>query len=221
MIVHLTEAQTVADLLEQLGDIPPNRVRMHPTPGTATEKDVLEIHLREKRLCELVEGVLVEKAMGYYESRLAVTLIHLLETFLDQHDLGIVAGADGMMRLAAGLVRIPDVSFVSWDRLPGRKVPRDPIPDLSPDLAVEVLSKSNTEAEMEHKLLDYFTAGARLVWYIDPQNRTTRVYSSPTQSVLLSEENVLDGGDVLPGFKLPLKELFARAERAKGASEEK
>src|SRR5437870_6122125 len=123
---------TIGDLLEELGDIPPWRVRLRPAPGTATERDVIAVEARENRLCELVDGVLVEKAPGFYESRVAALVFHFLEEYLEEHDLGIVVGADGMMRLAPRLVRIPDGSFVSWKRLPGRRVPRDPIARLSP-----------------------------------------------------------------------------------------
>src|SRR6266481_824184 len=97
--------ETVADLLESLGDIPPERIRMRPPPGTATEDDVIAVHASEKRLCELVDGTLVEKPMGYEESRLAVELIVTLGVFLRQHDFGTVAGEAGMMRLLTGLVR--------------------------------------------------------------------------------------------------------------------
>src|SRR5215467_10722255 len=161
-------AVTVSDLLHQLGDIPPERVRLQPAPGTATEADVVAVHDREKRLCELVDGVLVEKTMGYYESYIAATLIRLLGNFVAEHDLGIVAGADGMMRLAPGLVRVPDVSFVAWERLPGQRLPRQPIPDLVPDLVVEVLSEGNTPHEMARKLDEYFARGVQLVWLVDP-----------------------------------------------------
>jgi Uma2 family endonuclease len=206
---------TVADLLRQLGDIPPERVRLRPVPGTATEKDVIEVEARENRICELVDGVLVEKAMGYYESRLAAILIYFLESFLNEHDLGVTAGADGMLRLAAGLVRIPDVSFVSWDRLAGHDLPAEPIPDLAPDLAVEVLSESNTAREMTRKVAEYFRAGTRLVWLADPKTRTVRVYTSPGRSKLLREDQTLDGGTVLPGFSPPLAQWFARASRSR------
>jgi Uma2 family endonuclease len=207
---------TLADLVELFGPLPAHRLRFNTEPGTATEEDVLAVYAREKRLCELVEGVLVEKAMGYYESRLAIILGHLLETFLDQHPLGIVAGEAGMMRFAPGLVRIPDVSFISWGRLPNRQVPREPIPDLVPELAVEVLSANNTKQEMAGKLRDYFAAGVRLVWFVDPPARAVRVYSGPDQFELLPEDRTLDGGQVLPGFSLAVKDLFARAERRPG-----
>jgi Uma2 family endonuclease len=208
MSTVFTEPLTVAELLEQLGNIPAHRVRLRPPPGQATEADVLAVHDRENRLCELVGGVLVEKAMGYRESLIATMLCHLLWDFLGRHPLGVVAGADGTLRLAPGLVRIPDVSFISWERMPGRMVPRAAIPHLGPDLAVEILSASNTPAEMARKVAEYFDAGARLVWIIDPETRTATVYAPPQQSTIVTEDDTLDGGDVLPGFAAPLRALF-------------
>jgi Uma2 family endonuclease len=102
------------------------------------------------------------------------------------------------------------VCFIAWDRFPNRKLPAEPIPALAPDLAIEVLSASNTEGEMQRKLHDYFTAGVRLVWYIDPQTRSAKAYTAEDRCVELSESQSLSGGDVLPGFELPLKELFAK-----------
>ncbi len=208
----LADVTTIGDLLKRLGDIPAGRVRLHPTPGTATEKDVIEILDREKRPCELVEGTLVEKPMGFEESEIACLLITALNIFVRPRKLGIVTGESGTMRLFQGLVRIPDVAFASWDCFPGRKRPKTPIPLLSPDLVVEVLSKSNTKAEMNRKLGEYFAAGVRLVWLVDPRKRTARVYTAVDRSVLLKEDQSLDGGDVLPGFVLPLSELFANDE---------
>ena len=213
-MAHATEPAvgtwTAADLMERFGAVPLCRVRHDPPPGTATERDVIEIHAREDRLYELVDGVLVEKTVGTYESYLAMVLGRLLGNFVQQNDLGIVLGADGMMRLAPGLVRIPDVSFIAWERLPGRRIPRDPIADLAPDLAVEVISKSNTPEEMDRKLSDYFAAAVRRVWYVyHTPRREVRVYASPEQHTVISEQHTLDGGDVLPGFTLELKQLFA------------
>jgi Uma2 family endonuclease len=79
-------------------------------------------------------------------------------------------------------------------------------------MAVEVLSEGNTVGEMRRKLRDYFQAGVRLVWYIDPATRTAEVYTAPEQRHVVTEQGILDGGDVLPGFRLPLGELFSRAE---------
>jgi Uma2 family endonuclease len=205
--------RTLADVLESLGGISPARVLANPAPGTATEQHVLEIHRCEKRLCELVDGALVEKAMGYRESLLAGAILAFLRAFVVPRNLGLVTGPDGMVRLFPGLVRIPDVAFASWDRLPDRRVPAVPIPQLAPDLAVEVLSESNTEAEMARKLHEYFTAGVRLVWLVDPEARTVAVYTGPEHFTVLGEAQTLDGGAVLPGFTLPLRELFAELDR--------
>jgi Uma2 family endonuclease len=204
---------TVADLLRRLGGISAKRVRLVPTPGTATEKDVIKVHDRTNRLCELVDGVLVEKVMGFDESRFAVFLGACLVAFLNHHDWGMIVGADGMVRLFPGLVRIPDVAFSSWKRFPKSKRGRGEIPTVAPDLVVEVLSKGNTRREMARKLDEYFRAGVRLVWYVDPKSRTVRVYTAPDDSVVMSEDQQLDGGDVLPGFTLSIRGWFAEAER--------
>ncbi len=205
--------RTVADLLASLGGIPADRVRLHPTPGTATEQDVLDVLDHENIPCEIVDGVLVEKAMGFHEASLNGILLYYMNAFLIKRNLGIMAGADGTLKLTTGLLRIPDVSFISWDRLPDRKRPTEPIPQLAIDLAVEVLSKSNTKAEMTRKVREYFEAGTLLVWLIDPKTRTARVFTSVKKSVLLKEDGTLDGGAVLPGFTLSLRELFAQANR--------
>src|SRR5262249_129188 len=168
------------------------------------------------RLFELIDGVLVEKVMGLLESALTCDLIKLLGGFVDQNDLGFLAGPDGAVRLMPGLVRIPDVSFVSWDQVPNHDVPTDPIPDLAPALAAEVLSEGNTEKEMERKVREYCLSGVRLVWLIDPARQTVKVYTAPDQSVLLTAEQTLSGGDVLPGLALPLRQLFAKIPRLTG-----
>ena len=209
---------TMADVLERVGNVPPSRVRLRPPPGEATEADVIRIHDRENKLYELVEGVLVEKVTGYPESSLMIRLAGFLEAYLARNDLGNLAGADGTMRLMPGLVYIPDLSFVCWDRLPGRKVPEEPIPDLAPDLAVEILSPGNTKKEMRRKLKDYFLAGTRLVWFIDPRARTAQVFTAPDQPATLTEADTLTGGEVLPGFSLRLADLFARLPAPRKAS---
>ncbi len=202
-------SETLADVLEHLGGIHPNRIRFHPAPGTATEADLLAIHDHEGRLYELVDGILVEKAMGLRESYLASVLIALLWNFVTPRRLGIVTGEAGMMRLMGGLVRIPAVAFITWTRLPNRRIPSEPIPALAPNLAIEVLSVSNTAGEMARKRQEYFQAGVELVWQIDPQQRTVEVFTAPEQSTVLHVAQTLDGGTVLPDFSLPLETLFA------------
>ena len=205
--------RTLADLLERLGRVPLDRIRFRPPPGTATERDVLEIAARENRLCELVDGVLVEKPMGYGESILAVFMGRMLGNFVAPRNLGHVTGEQGMVRLFPGLVRIPDVAFASWDRFPQRRWTGEPIPDLAPDLVVEVLSESNTAAEMGIKVGEYFSAGVGRVWLVDPSSRTVTVFEAADDSITLQEQDTLDGGTLLPGFTLSLRELFAELDR--------
>ena len=208
---------TLADLLKSLGGIPASRVRLRPTPGEATEGDVLEILDRENIPCELVDGTLVEKAMGFHESSLTCLLIHYLAAYLLHDNRGVISGAGGTVKLTTGLLRIPDITFIAWDSLPGRKLPPVPVPQVPIALAVEVLSKGNTKAEMERKVGEYFDAGTKLVWIIDPRARTARVFTGPEKSRLLKAGDALEGGDVLPGFRLALAELFAQANRGADA----
>ena len=209
--------ETAAELVQKLGNIPLERICFRPPPGTATERDLIAAMRRSDRLYELVDGTLVEKAMGLSESMIAGLILRRMGNFAEEHDLGILAGADGTVRLLKGLVRIPDVSFFCWDKLPDRMLPSEPIPDLFPDLAVEILSETNTKEEMDRKLKEYFLAGVGLVWMIDPRKRTAAVYTALDAPVAtLDETGVLDGGDVLPGFVLPMAELFARLPAATG-----
>ena len=202
--------RTLADLLHQLGDIPPDRVRFNPIPGTATLKDLL---LPENKRCELVDGTLVEKTVGLEESFLAIWLGQILNEFVQSRNLGIVTGESGFLELTEGTVRAPDISFISWDRMPKRRRPSKPIPALTPDLAVEVLSKSNTKKEMTRKRKEYFRSGVRLVWEINPRKRSVRVYTAVDQFSDLSAADILTGDPVLPGFKLPLAQLFVELDR--------
>lgn len=202
------------EVLEVVGHVPAYRIRMNPLPGEATEEDLLAVEAHEDRLCELVDGILVEKVMATFESSLATVLITAIGMFQKEtkQKLGRTLAGDGFLRLFPGRVRAPDVSFILWKNIPNRKFPRVPIASLVPDLAVEILSEGNTEAEMERKLREYFQAGSQLVWIVDPKTRTVRVHTSPRKSVLRTESQSLDGGKVLPGFKLSIRDWFKEAE---------
>jgi Uma2 family endonuclease len=204
---------SIADLQHHLGGIPIERIRLFPPPGYATEDDVVEIAAREDRLFELEEGILVEKPMGWYESMIAALLSAEIHFFLRSHDLGKVFGADGMVRILPGMVKIPDVSFIRWERWPQRPPPRRPVPPIVPDLVVEVLSETNTAAEIDAKVERYFEAGVRIVWVIDPATRTARAHTGPRESRDIPTDGDLDGGDVLPGFGVSLKRIFDEADR--------
>jgi Uma2 family endonuclease len=200
---------TAVDLAERFGPIPIDRIVTNPPPGQATEDEAVDFADRKVRLCELVDGILVEKVMGANESLLAVEIAALLRNWVKPRKLGRVLGEAGLLRLAPGLIRIPDVAFLGSDKFPEGKTPHDSAWSLAPDLAVEVLSKGNTDKEMTEKLHDYFAAGTRLVWHVDPSKRQVQVFTSPASSRIFTQDQMLDGGDVLPGFELSLKELFA------------
>jgi len=206
------KCDNLEELVTRLGNIPLSRVRLDPPPGSATEADVVAAEQKQNTLCELVDGVLVEKGMGYTESLLAGALIEILRRFVKPRKLGLVSAPDGMLRLFPGLIRIPDVAFASWDRFPDRKVPNSPAPAIVPDLVIEVLSESNTAAEMDRKRAEYFDAGVRLIWEVDPPPRIVRVFTPSGAVESLDASQTLDGGDVLPGFTLVLSELFAELD---------
>ena len=115
---------TVADLYRRFGPIPFERIRQNPPPGSGTVEDVNRLNDHEDRLYELVDGILVEKTVGLEESFIAGKILTLLNIFVEPRELGLVAGEAGTIQLDINLVRIPDVSFFSLERLPGGEIPR-------------------------------------------------------------------------------------------------
>lgn len=207
---------TVADLLHELGDVDATRVRMSPRPGTATLEDLIEANEhRDAVVCEWVDGTLVEKTTGFYESRLMVHVSFEFTLYLRQHDIGMLAGPDGVMRILPRVGRAPDITFIRWESHPGGKpLPRSKkVPAVVPTLAVEVLSESNRPAEVARKRSEYFRVGVKLVWEIDPKTESATVFRSLTESESIPPGGTLDAGDVMPGFTLSLRALFNRADR--------
>ena len=211
-----TTGLTLAELLAKFGSIPAWRIVTDPAPGTATFEDFEAFEQQHGHYCELIDGVLLEKEMSFQASRIAAKIITRLNVFIEPRNLGIVAGEQGFLRLTTGRVRGPDVSFIAWDRLPGGREPEAKVPNLAPTLAVEVISPGNTREEMDDKRDDYFRSGVALVWYVYPLRREVHVFTSPDAVAVLSATAtldsataMLDGGTVLPGFTLPLADLFA------------
>jgi Uma2 family endonuclease len=202
--------EDLGELLKRLGNISPKRICMNPPPGTATERDLIRMHGARRALYELVDGTLVEKGMGHKEAFLAAELTYLLRTFLEQYDLGYCTGADDLVRVMPELVRGPDVAFVSWTTRPERVVAQEQISSKVPDLVVEVISPSNTRKEMQIKLKEYFLGGVKLVWLIYPEKRTAEAYTAPDKVTEIAADGSLDGGKVLPGFRLRLAKLFEK-----------
>jgi Uma2 family endonuclease len=136
-----------------------------------------------------------------------------LTNFVEAKKLGMAFGAETgfVVERDPDTVLGVDASFVSRERLAAVE-DWDKFFPFAPDLAVEVLSPSNTAKEINEKVAFYFAAGSRAVWVINPKRRTAVVYTSPSEFRTLNEQDTLGGGDVLPGFELKLSELFAAAE---------
>ena len=213
--------ESLGDILHRLGDIPADRVRADPQPGTATLHDLIQINDNGPGpTCELIDGTLVEKPVGQHESWLSIILAYEIARLVLEQDRGMMLGEDGVLEILPGIGRAPDVSFIAWASLPGGRPPprEDAVPAVVPDLAVEVLSKSNTRREMARKRSEYFRAGVKLVWEIDPPTRSAVVYAADDAGTPVPADGALVGDPVLPGFVLSLKAVFDRAERRGAAS---
>jgi len=200
--------ETIQDRLADLGNIPLGRIRMNPPPGQATTEDWLVVREERSGLCELIDGTLVEKPMGWLESLLGAVLVRWLGEFVTRRQLGIVTGPDGFTELYAETVRAPDVAFVDWSRLPDGRLPVAPLPKLVPNFVIEILSPGNTYSEMSRKRREYFQAGVQLLWIVDHWLRTITVYSSPTQFHVFGTGELISADPVLPEWKFNTTELF-------------
>lgn len=167
------------------------------------------------RRYELIRGELKVMSLtkplhGIICARLAAALIN----FVDANDLGMAFGAETgfIVERDPDTVLGADAAFVSHERLAAVEDFEKYFP-FAPDLAVEVLSPSNTVREINEKIALYFAAGSRADWVFNPKKVTAAVYTSPSESRTLGENDTLDGGDVLPGFSLDLSKLFANLKR--------
>jgi Uma2 family endonuclease len=205
----------IAEWLRSLGNVPLDRIVMDPLPGTADERDLLRLVERDRRLVELIDGTLVEKPVGHKESLIAMRLGVALGNFIYPRRLGYLTGEAGTLRMKSGRVRLPDLAFVSVDDVPGGALPDEPIPELPPTLAVEVVSESNTTEEMRLKTNEYFESGARLVWLVYPKTTTVAVFEGPSvePARVLGDGDMLDGAPALPGFSILVAEIFAPLTR--------
>lgn len=219
MNANAAVAANLSAMLDDLGGIPVSRICVDPKPGQATIEDLVRLN-GQGGMFELVDATLVEKAMGWRESLIASLLCELLRQYLRHNNLdlrhnnlGLVSGPDGFMRILRTQVRGPDVAFVSWKRLPDGKVPDVAVPDIVPDIAVEVLSEGNTYSEMSRKRREYFHAGVRQVWMVDPIERTVAVYTDIMRYQIFDEQAELSGADILPGLVISLSEVFGELDR--------
>lgn len=160
---------------------------------------------------ELVEGNLREMApAGHQHGRIAINVSTPLAQHVKANNLGVVYAAETGFKLASNpdTVRAPDVAFVRRERLESVGDSEGFWPG-APDLAVEVVSPGDRYTDVEEKVFDWLDAGARLVIVANPRKRLVTVYRSLTDVVVLTEADVLDGGDVVPGFAMPVKDIFS------------
>lgn len=157
---------------------------------------------------ELVGGVLVrEPRPGFGHGQVISALDHALHGFVKEHALGVVLVDVGVvLSRDPPTVRGPDLLFLAADRIP------EPRPEgfleIAPDLAVEVVSPSNRAGEIQEKVTEYLDGGVRMVWVLDPASRTGTVYRSRDDIRLLTAEDELDGGEVVPGFRMRLGDVL-------------
>ena len=190
-------------------DAPRHRSSFHyMAPALMTADELLHSNIPDKRT-ELVRGVLVvREPAGYNHGRVIAQLTGWLWSHVERTAAGQLLGAETGFTLFRDpdTVRAPDIAFVHRDRLP------DPASrgfvDLAPDLVVEVLSPDDRPGETLGKVGDWLQAGTRLVWVIDPERRTARIYRADGSQTSVTEAVELSGEEVLPGFACPLSSLL-------------
>jgi Uma2 family endonuclease len=160
---------------------------------------------------EIVDGELVMSPKNNFEHEgICTRLLVALDKFNRKHRLGVIRGSSAGYWMHNRNCRAPDISFIPKARLDalGFKPNSRRFFPGAPDLAIEILSPSNTSAEMDERLKDFFASGAQLVWIINPQDESVEVCHSPTQRQLVGPGATLDGGPLLPGFEFPIADLF-------------
>lgn len=160
---------------------------------------------------ELVAGELREMTpAGWQHGRVAGNIAGELRAYIRPRRLGAMATAEASYRLSADpdTVRVPDVSFVRQERVDEVGDPTGFWPG-APDLAVEVVSPNDRYSEVRAKVDEYLAAGTPMVVVVDPQNREVIVVRASGERIQLGEDDVLDGGDVVPGWTLPVRDIFA------------
>jgi Uma2 family endonuclease len=178
-------------------------IATNPIPVEEFDRFVL-LPENAERMFEYIGGEIVEVVSNNYSSEIGASFLVEIGGFVKKNRLGRVTGADGDYRIA-GERYIPDVAFISKSRQP--EPSHEAYNPNPPDLAVEVLSPTNDADEMRIKVVNYLLAGTT-VWVVDPINKRVEVYIPNQSPFIVGIDGELDGGTVLPGFKLPLRDIF-------------
>ena len=177
--------------------------------GPRTAEELAELPDEGSRF-ELIDGVLLEMPPAEFDHGLiSATIVSRIDRFVRDHGLGRVVGAETGFILARDpdTVLAPDAAFISADRMPPPGQ-RHGFAALAPDLVVEVVSPTDRAAAVADKALRWIEAGTRLVWVIYPDRRLVAEHLPDGTVHLRHGDDILDGGDVLPGFRVPTRELF-------------
>lgn len=161
--------------------------------------------------CELVRGELnTMSPAGFTHGWIILRIAGPLFNYVEKHRLGVITGAETGFTLARNpdTVRAPDVGFVTAERVP--TMDSRGFFNGAPDLAVEVLSPDDRAGKVLDKVGDWLEAGCRLVWVVDPKHKTVSVYEGDGRTLVLHESDTVDGGQVVPGFTLPVTSIFTR-----------
>ncbi|HJT78843.1 MAG TPA: Uma2 family endonuclease [Gemmataceae bacterium] len=159
---------------------------------------------------ELVRGELrTRPPAGSEHGAVGMNLAFLLTQHVRAQQLGVVFGAETGFLIARDpdTVRAPDIAFVSQDHIPATGIPRAFWPG-APDLALEVVSPGDTVFEVDEKVQEWLDAGTRLVWVVNPRRRTVTVYRSATEVRILTEQDTLEGGETVRGFRCLVRDIF-------------
>jgi len=173
-----------------------------------TEEELLSLPDNGNKY-ELINGELSMVPTGIEHEDIGATLLAALKRHVSEHKLGVVCGSSTGYWMKSGNLRSPDVSFISKARLKGHKRPPKGFFRGSPDLAVEILSPSDTVENLHGKIVEYFENDTTLAWIINPEEQVVMVYHSPRPDKILAGNDTLQGEEVLRGFTFPVAELFA------------
>jgi Uma2 family endonuclease len=176
-----------------------------------TEEELMALP-DDGRKYELVNGEIVTSNAGIEHEFIGIRLSNPLWDFVREHRLGIVCGSSAGYWMKSGNLRLPDVSFIAKERLQGLRYAPKKFFQGAPDLVVEILSPSDTVESLHEKIVEYFESGTRLLWVLNPEEQTVLVYHSPQPDRLLRPGDFLDGETIIPGFSMPVGELFAELE---------
>ena len=175
--------------------------------GLSTIDDLLNTP-EDGQKYELVDGEIIVSPAGMRHSEIGIQIAHLLKTYIDDSPIGRVLGSDVGISLPNGNLRSPDVSFVSFEKLPKGNTPVM-FGKIIPDLVVEVLSPNDSMRQVADKIAEFLEAGVPLIWLVDPEKQTVTVYRSLTDTTQLTASDTINAVPMLPGFSSKVSNFFS------------